>query len=773
MEQELNQVVVVENSSLIFDLGVIIACAALVSIIFHRLRLPVIFGYLLTGLLLGPHLFAYSPLEDLGTVRELSELGIVFLFFVIGMDFDLRRLQRLVGPAFLALALQALGMIFFAMLFGPILRWNPLTSLFLGSLLTISSSMVTIRVMQDQKRIDHPHGQLALAILILEDILAVMMLVVLTGVSVTGHLEMGAVWLVTFGIGVFVVMVFITGRIIAPGLLNVIHQIGSIELITIFSVGFVLGVSVLAQMFHFSVALGAFLAGAIISQSALIEEIEKSTLPLRDIFSALFFVSIGMLIDPAILINSWAWILLLSTIVIIGKTLSCWTGLFLAGQSSRSSFRAAVAKCQIGEFSFVIAYLGSSLGVTDERLTSLAVGVALVTILATPILSLHSEELFGLILRRTPEPVLLISRFYRNLIEAVQGALSSYSLIRLLKRPVVQNLVYFFLINGIIILAYLTANFMQTGIVSSYDAWFQSGIWLLAALAVVPVLVALVRNLNAMVMILTEAALKQLSTDQSVRGRMRNALNSAVLFVVHIIVAGIFLSAAARYFPSGLALVLFLTLLIISALLFWRRINVFQSQLEYMFLESFNQHLHDREEQRRESVLTEITDKYPWPIKLREVTISDGTLPSGRRIIDLNLREKTGCTILALGRGNDQVIDPSPEAPLFSGDRIVLLGSEAQHSKAESLLAMRIPREQRPRAVGFEVEKFYLKPDSPLVGNTLAGADLRRRYGITVIGIQRGAERITAPSSNERMNAGDVLFVVGSRQLIVEFEKSL
>ena len=152
MEQELNQVVVVENSSLIFDLGVIIACAALVSIIFHRLRLPVIFGYLLTGLLLGPHLFAYSPLEDLGTVRELSELGIVFLFFVIGMDFDLRRLQRLVGPAFLALALQALGMIFFAMLFGPILRWNPLTSLFLGSLLTISSSMVTIRVMQGSEK---------------------------------------------------------------------------------------------------------------------------------------------------------------------------------------------------------------------------------------------------------------------------------------------------------------------------------------------------------------------------------------------------------------------------------------------------------------------------------------------------------------------------------------------------------------------------------------------------------------------------------------------
>lgn len=760
-----------ESGDLIFDLGVVIAAAALVCILFHQLRAPVIIGYILTGVLLGPHLFSPPLIGDLYTVRQLGELGVVFLFFSIGMDFDLRRLQRLAAPAILALALQAVGLIFFAVLFGPIWQWNTLNSLFFGCLLTVSSSMVTIRVMRDQGRLDHPHGQLALAVLILEDIVALLMLVVLTGVSVARSMEVGVEWLITFGIGVSVVLLFIVGRIIAPGILNLINRIGSIELITICSVGFVLAVSVLAQKFHFSVALCAFLAGSVISQSTLVDAIERSTLPLRDIFGALFFVFIGMLFDPKLLLDTWGWIILLALIVIMVKVLSCWTGMFLAGQSSRNSFRAAMAKCQIGEFSFVIAYLGASLGVADGNFTTIAVGVAVITILATPVLNLRSDEVFSYILRRTPDRVLLISRFYRNLFEAILEVIRSYALLRILKRPMIQNLIYFFLINGIIILAYLIANYLEAESGTETNLWVQSCIWLLAALAVVPILVALVRNLNAVVVILTETALKQLSADPRARGRMRNVLNAAVMFIIHILVAAIFLAAAARYFPSGLALILFLALLLVSGLLYWRRINVLQSHLEYMFLRSFDQQLHSRDEEKRRSVLQEIADKYPWPVKLREMTISKGTVASGRRIIDLELREKTGCSIIALSRGGEQVIDPAPEVPLFSGDRLVILGNETQHGNVERLLGAPALPDRRVEAEGFEVDRVYLGAESPLAGNTLAGADLRRRHGITVVGIQRGAERIVAPSPNEMMDPGDVLFVVGSRRAIEAFSR--
>lgn len=759
------------SGDLIFDLGVVIATAALVSILFYQLRIPGIIGYILTGVLLGPHLFSRPLIGDTSTVQQLGQLGVVFLFFSIGMDFDLRRLQRLAAPALMSLALQAIGLILFAILFGPIWEWDPLDCLFFGCLLTVSSSMVTIRVLRDQGRLDHPHGQLALAVLLLEDILALVMLVVLTGASITGVLEGGVEWLITFGFGVFILMLFIVGRIVTPGILNLLDRIGDIELITLYSVGFVLAVSILAQEFHFSVALGAFLAGSVISQSNLVEAIERSTLPLRDIFGALFFVSIGMLVDPALILETWGWILLLALIVITVKVLSCWNGMFLMGQSSRNSFRAAVAKCQIGEFSFVIAYLGASLKATDKSFTTVAVSVAVITILATPLLNQRSDDLFSYILRRTPDRALLIARFYRKLIEAILEAIRSYTLLRILKRPMIQNLIYFILINGIIIIAYLTANYVDLEASLKRNLWIQGCIWLLAALAVVPILVALVRNLNAVVVILTEAALKQITTNQKLRGRMRKVLNAAVMFIVHMLVAGIFLAAAARYFPSGLALILFLAFLLVSGLLFWRRINRLQSRLEYMFLKSFDQSLQSRDDERRHSILQEISDKYPWPVKLREVTIAKGTVASGRRIIDLELREKTGCSIIALSRGDEQLIDPAPEVALFSGDRLVILGDETQQGNVERLLKSPAPAERRIQVEGFEVDRVYLRTDSPLVGNTLAGADLRRRHGITVVGIQRGAERIVAPSPNELMDPDDVLFVVGSRRAIEAFSR--
>ena len=165
---------------LLHDLGVVLVCAAVATLIFHQLRLPVIFGYLLTGMLLSPQLFEFSPIRDLGTIRELSELGVIFLLFYIGMEFDLRRLQSTIGPAMLAVALQTFCMVNLGLLFAPILGWPAMSGFYLGAVLAISSTMVTVQVLREQGHLKHPHGQLCISILLVEDILAVMMLVLLT-----------------------------------------------------------------------------------------------------------------------------------------------------------------------------------------------------------------------------------------------------------------------------------------------------------------------------------------------------------------------------------------------------------------------------------------------------------------------------------------------------------------------------------------------------------------------------------------------------------------
>ena len=770
MDPAVEHTAAIEGSRLIFDFGLVVVGAALASILFNSFRLPVIAGYLLAGIVLGTDLSASFKGAHPETVRVMGELGVSFLLFGIGLRFDPQQVRRLAGASFSALFCQSCAMVLLGMLCGPILGLSSLSSLYLGLLLTLSSSAVALKVLQDEDRLDGPDGQLASGILHMESVLALIVLVILCGVSLAEDLDWGSVWFVTFAVGVSILLIFIFGKILLPVVLRALHALGSSELVTVFAIGLLLSVVTLANLKEFPVALGAFLAGVLLSQSELAEAIDRNTAPLRQFFGALFFVAVGMSVDLTIVSQNWPWILVISLLVILGKIGSCWAGLFFSGENSNHGFSAAVGKSQIGEFSFIIAGLGFSLGLTDQALPSLLVAVATITMLPTVFLTRHADAIRRGLLRRVPGTLILLARFLRNLIRAVRESLRSSRFLRLLKRPVIQNLIYFILINGIIVLASLTANNLGSKEILEESGWYRVGIWLLAGLGIVPLIVALLRNLNAMVMIITSEILKQLSAESLMQGRIRNFFNSVVYLFVLMVIAAIFLAAAAPYFPSGLALILFISLSIFSVLIFWRRVSVLESQLEWMFMRNFNRHWSDHEERRSRSILKEIAEKYPWPIQLHEITIRSGTFANGKRIADLKLREETGCSVLALGRGSEHQISPAPEVPLFLGDRLVLLGSESQHAKADRLLNSLVPVDESSHSAPFEVEKVYLNPDSPLRGATLASADLRRKEGVTVIGIQRGAERVTAPGPSELMNAGDVLYIVGERDKIRRFE---
>lgn len=760
----------VHQGSLIVDLGTIVVMAAVVILIFRQFRWPVIFGYLLGGMLLGPNLFPHSMVQDINSIQQISELGLILLLFFIGMEFDLRRLKQVLGPALMALILQTFAMISLARLFGPMLGWDSTSSLFFGSLLAISSSMVTINVLREQGRMHLPHAQLAVGILILEDVLAVLLLVVLTGVAVTRQFEWDAVGLVTFLMGIFVVVVFVFGRLFAQKITQVLVKWDNAETLTLVSMGFLMGVSLLALQFQFSVALGAFLAGAIFSQTALADRIEHTNRSLHDLFSAIFFVTIGILIDPFEILANWYWVALFAGCVITGKVLSCWLGLFLAGQHPRSGYRAAVAKSQIGEFSFIIAGLGQQLEVTDDRLSSIAFGVAFLTIMATPFLSKSSGEQYRMLEKVSPAPLKNFGGFYRNFIESLGAVLGRSVLLRLLQRPLLQILLYFFVMNGIILGGSLGAEWVRSE--NPFPNVPAGGlIWLTAAAAMTPFLIATIRNLNAIVFMLTEAMFAGNTSRPIMQGRMRNLFNVLILALVLTLMGGLFLAAAAPYLPQGTALGLFGLLLALIATVFWRRMVRLNSHLEWLFMQSFTEQVHKAEQERRQSTLDEITAKYPWEARLCEHTIKPGSAALGRRIRELNLRAETGALILAVGRNGHQLFDPSPQTPLFPGDQLVLLGEEAQTTRAVELLdAPATEAAPSQVALHFQIDKVLLPTSSSLDGNTLAGAELRKQHGVTVVGIQRGSERITAPAADAILRAGDVLMVVGAPDRLAEFQ---
>jgi CPA2 family monovalent cation:H+ antiporter-2 len=759
------------------DFGLVLAAAAVAVVVFHLLRWPVIFGYILAGILIGPHLFPKPLVEDQLAIRQISELGVIFLLFFIGLEFDLRRLQRVLGPALLGLVLQTLTMLYLAQVLAPLLGWNAIHTIFFGSLLAISSSMVTVRVLRDTGRLRDAPAQFTLGILILEDVLAVLLLVVLTGVAVTQTFAWNAAWIVIVGMLLFVVMVFLIGRTVVPVIWSKVAggENPDPEAMTLMSVGLVMGVSLLALRLDFSPALGAFVAGTLFSSSSLAQRVENMNRSLHDVFTAVFFVAVGMQLDPALLFGKAGWILLVASLVILGKLFSCALGLCLCGQGGRLAFQAALPKAQIGEFSFIIAALGNSLDVLDERVTTLAYGVALVTILTTPVLTSRVETLYAAFRRLLPSGLIGFFTTYRQFVEGLMVGLGRSRVLQLIRRPVLQVVLYFLLITGVIILESLAARRLLDLVVDAPLPWlWRLAYWLAAGLLVAPFLFAVLRNLNAIAFILTDALVNGSARSPFYQARLKRMISSLLLVFFLTFLGLVFLSLAAPYLP-GRALPGLLVLIVALAIFLLRgRLIRLNSQMELLFLQSFREDVTSREEARRTRLLEMISEQSPWEVSVEDLLVPRHAAWSGKRIRDLDLRRKFGVNILALGRRNVMVFDPVPEAPVFSGDRIVVTGSSEAIAAVREASREQVSPEERP-APGpghFQLRQVFVPPRSCLDGQTLAGGRVRKTFGVTVIGVQREEKRSFNPGPEFLIEAGDILLVAGIPEKIEAFAEA-
>ncbi|CAH2805693.1 MAG: POTASSIUM/PROTON ANTIPORTER ROSB [uncultured Caballeronia sp.] len=525
------------------DLAVIMAIAGVVMVLFHRMRQPVVLGYIVAGVIIGPYTPPFNLIHDEATIQTLGEIGVVFLMFSLGLEFSLRKLFRVGATAFVAALSEIVLMIWIGYEIGRWFDWNAMDSLFLGTMLAISSTTIIVKALFELGMKGEHFAQIVFGILIVEDILAIAMLVLLSGIAQTGSMSAG-VAVVTLGkLLLFMTVSLIVGILTVPRALNYVARANSDEMLLVTVLGFCFGFCLLVVKLDYSIALGAFLIGAIMAESRHLTRIEHLIAPLRDMFSAIFFVTIGLLLNPKVLVE-YAWpIAVITVAVVVGKIVSCGLGTFLAGKDGGTSMRVGMSVSQIGEFSFIIASLGWSLKVTSSFLYPIAVAVSALTTLFTPYLIRAADPITVRLGRAMPASLANTFGLYSQWLASLTPVSGGPTLFSMTKRIVLQIAVNLALVAAIFLGASYAAPFASTHLAR----WLETDntqrvvLWSVALIVALPFLVAVYRKLESLALLLAEV-----SVQPAKAGRFTRAIRSAISSLIPIVAMfGVFLLVAA------------------------------------------------------------------------------------------------------------------------------------------------------------------------------------------------------------------------------------
>jgi CPA2 family monovalent cation:H+ antiporter-2 len=765
----------VESAAVAVDLvrefSWLLVVAAGSAIAARLLHFPLLLAYIIGGIALNFSVNGTSIIQAQGTIRQISELGVIFLMFYMGLEFDLRKLRQLFGPVIIALVFQTLFMIFLGRAIAPFLGWGGLNGLFLGGLLAISSTMIAVPVLAEQGALQKNFARLAMGLLIFEDILAVLLLVVLSGIAITGYFDWDAVGRITFFVGAFVLTIFFLGRLSMPLFIRMVKKFRSEEFFTVVVVGVLLAVGLLAEAAHFSTALGAFLAGAIFCNTEIAEIVEETMRPIRTLFTAIFFLSTGLSVDLSQLAAYAGPILLLTFLVFVVKVLACFLGFFLSGQSGEDSFRAPMATAQIGEFSFVIASLGTSLGVTNNSLLSLAIGVSLGTAFCTALLSPRAGAIFRFLIRFWPKSLLKFGRIYRETLTTIGLRFSQNKSLNFALRPLVYIVVNALLFFSLLTLASYAIRFVDRVALMDYLDWHMSlAIWAIAALLSLPLITTIVRQVNVLFVGLIENSLLSIREKSKtfLLGRLSGVFQTAIFSFLLLLLGGIFLSVAAPTLPRGVPLYVFLMLLLLAGFLFRRRMLQVNNRLEGYFMATFSRDIHSQLASQRETVLKKLSAQSIEDLDMLEVPLSEEHCGCYVSIRDLSLRERFGVSIIALRHRSHLLFSPPADCLLVPGTSLILIGNREDLDRVRGYFATPAvtSEEIREGLEAVEIACLPLHTRHGLVGKTLEESQLRKKFRVNVVKILRKEGPVPMPPPCEVFRNDDVLVLAGEGSAI-------
>ncbi|MGH8609256.1 MAG: cation:proton antiporter [Gammaproteobacteria bacterium] len=550
------------------DLAAVLLVAGVVTVVFHRLHQPVVLGYLLAGFIIGPHTPPFPLVRDEETIRILADLGLVFLLFSLGLEFSLKKLRAVGIAALIGALTEIVLMLWVGYEIGLLFGWSGMDSIFLGAMLSISSTTIVVKTLEELKRKQEPFAHLIMGILIVEDILAIGIIALLSGLARSGVLEPLAALTAIGHLGVFLVAAVMIGLLTVPRLIDYVARFNSSEMLLVTVLGLCFGSCLLVAKLDYSIALGAFLMGALIAEAKALPRVERLVEPVRDLFSAIFFVTVGMLIEPRLLIDYAVPIAVITAGVVLGKIATRWLGVFLAGHSGHTALRAGMGLAQIGEFSFIIAALGLSLGVISEFLYPIAVAVAVITTFLTPYLIRGSDRIADGLTRLLPRNVKEFSGLYTRWAGSLVAAGPKGPVRAMLHRSVWIVTINLTLIVALFLgFAYLAKlPMLPLPLASGQSPQMRNTLlWSAAVLISLPLFIATYRKLQAISMVLAELSLP---------GRLSGELTPTVRALV---AQGIPMAALALFGLFTLVLTatilppreILIALIVLFALLVW------------------------------------------------------------------------------------------------------------------------------------------------------------------------------------------------------------
>lgn len=739
--ESLGEPIEMDVNGLIADLAFILILGAIVTVLFKWIKQPVVLGYIVAGFLASPNFSLIPSVTDEANIEFWAQIGIVVLLFSLGVEFSFKKLMNVGGSAIVAVLIIITGMMMSGIAVGHFLGMSFINCLFLGGMLSMSSTTIIIKAFTDLGLRQKKFASVVFGILIVEDLFAVLLMVILSSIAINNSVEgmelLGSISKLVF----FLVIWFLVGVYVLPSLLNKIRRFLNSETLLVVSIGLCFGMAVFSVKCGFSLALGAFVMGSILAGTSYAERIEHITMPVKDLFGAVFFISVGMMVQPLMIVEYWGPILLLSAVVIVGMILFAGTGLLITGQSLKIAIQSGFSLTQIGEFAFIIASLGLSLGVLDATIYPIVVTVSVITTFTTPYFIKMADPVYRFVESHLPARLhFLIERYGQ---EASTGKETAGKIwLTLIKRYLWRILLYSIILIAIAIIS-------QKYVIPELEKYFENFGKLIGVIGTLIVM-------SPFILAMTTPVTKKVERKLLAQYHSHYYVPLVVLSVIRTIIAFAFVVSviAANYslwiaFVSGFVMILLI-------------MKVFSSQIRSRMVnihEKFINNLNERDLRRSGKNNSVVSD-----LHLAYIHVGDASPFAGERLMDTDLLSEYGINIVNIQRGGTFIPVPSGDSRLYPGDVVGVVGTEEQISRVTSKMEKEKTEVDNINSGDFEIGSVTLTENSPIIGKSIMEADLRKDYLSTLLAVERDEDYIT-DFSDIIFFEGDRIWLVGNKKL--------
>lgn len=735
---------------LIKDLALILMVAGIVTIIFKKLKQPLVLGYIVAGFLVSPHMPYIMSVVDEGDIKTWADIGVIFTLFSLGLDFSFKKIVKMGASPIIATVVIVFSMMMLGISVGHAFEWNKMDCIFLGGMLAMSSTTIIYKAFDDMGLRQQKFAGMVMSVLILEDILAIVMMVMLSAIasgnSPDGEQMVGSVVKIAF----FLIVWFIVGIFAIPWFLRSVRKLINNETLLVIALGLCCGMAVLSTQVGFSSAFGAFVMGSILAETVEAEKIVKVVEPVKNLFGAIFFVSVGMLVDPKILVEYALPILVLVGTILVGQAVLGTFGFMLGGESLKSAMRCGFSMAQIGEFSFIIASLGLSLGVISDFLYPVVVAVSVITTFLTPYMIRLATPTYQVMEKHLPHKLInILNHFAMS-----HPSTTQQSKWKSLLRQMTINTVAYSILSAAVVAVMFTfvLPFFRKLLPGWQLHWYANAVTgVLTLIFIAPFLRAIIMKKNH------SNEWKRLWVESSI-----NRIPLIFTIVVRFTIALAFVFYICNYLTRFTnALMIVIGILLVSLIIASRWTKKRSIKMERLFIHNL----------RSRDIMAQVNGEkkplYERHLLDRDIHISEFDVPTdstwgGKKLKDLHLRQRFGVDMSSIKRGSLRLNIPNGDTMIFPGDKLQVIGNDEQLQKFASLLNSElVPEDLEIEKREMKLRQLIISGKSEFCGKSLIESGIRDKYNCMVVGLEEGRENLTKIAPSRIFQKGDILWIVG------------